>query len=55
MTFRRVTAWGLIAGLPYDRLPLMAPGLICDLYIYRQRYDDTEHGITRKKEKQCFD
>lgn len=29
----------------------MAPGLICDLYVYRLRYDDAEHGIRRIKEK----
>lgn len=27
----------------------MAPGMICDLYIYRMRYDDVQHGIRRKK------
>lgn len=26
----------------------MAPGLLCDLYILRRRYDDTQHGIRRK-------
>ncbi len=28
----------------------MPPGLICDLYVMRLRYDDEEHGIRRKKE-----
>jgi len=28
----------------------LKPGLICDLYVYRLRYDDMEHGIKRKKE-----
>lgn len=27
----------------------MPPGLICDLYVMRLRYDDAEHGIRRKK------
>ncbi len=31
------------------------PGLICDLYIYRQRYDDDQHKITRKKADQYYD
>jgi len=26
----------------------MAPGLVCDLFIYRMRYDDQLHGIRRK-------
>lgn len=29
----------------------MEPGLVCDLYVMRLRYDDMEHGIRRKKEK----
>ena len=28
----------------------MPPGMICDLYVMRQRYDDEQHGIRRKKE-----
>ena len=55
MTFRLLMSYGLIAGLPYDRLSLAAPGFVCDLYVYRQRYDDQQHGITRKKESRCFD
>ena len=27
----------------------MPPGMICDLFIYRMRYDDGQHGIRRKK------
>lgn len=33
----------------------MPPGMICDLFIYRQRYEDEQHGIRRKKESACFD
>lgn len=29
----------------------LSPGLICDLYIYRLRYDDAQHGIRREREK----
>lgn len=27
----------------------MPPGMICDLFIYRMRYDDAQHGIRRRK------
>ena len=27
----------------------MDAGAICDLYIYRMRYDDTQHGIRRER------
>lgn len=27
----------------------MNPGLLCDLYIYRTRYDDQQHGLKRRK------
>lgn len=29
----------------------MRPGLVLDLFVYRQQYDDTEHHIVRKKEQ----
>lgn len=47
-------SFGLIAGLTYERCLRSTPGLIEDLYVYRQRYDDQQHGITRKKET-CYD
>ena len=47
-------AFGLIAGLTYERCLCSTPGLIEDLYVYRQRYDDQQHGIKRKKET-CYD
>lgn len=47
-------SFGLIAGLPYERCLRTAPGMIEDLYVYRQRYDDQQHGIKRKKET-CYD
>lgn len=28
----------------------MCPGVVCDLFIYRMRYDDMEHGVKRKKD-----
>lgn len=47
-------SFGLIAGLNYERCLRSTPGLIEDLYVYRQRYDDQQHGIKRKKET-CYD
>lgn len=26
----------------------MAPGLVCDLFIMKMRYDDQQHGIRRE-------
>lgn len=43
--------YGLTAGLTFSEMRRMAPGLVCDLYVYRMRYDDQQHGIRRKKEK----
>lgn len=39
MTYRRVVSYGLIAGLPVERIHRMKPGEILDLYYYRQEYD----------------
>ena len=50
MTYRQLLAYALISGLRIGEARRMMPGLICDLYIYRMRYDDMEHGIKRKKE-----
>ena len=33
----------------------MAPGLICDLFILRRRYDDEQHGIRRTKDDHDID
>ena len=44
-------SYGLVAGLRLGDMGPLAPGLICDLYIYRLRYDDMEHGIRRQKEQ----
>lgn len=41
-------SYGLIAGLRYDEMQDMEPGKIIDLYIYRRRYDDQQHGVTRR-------
>lgn len=42
-----MVAYGLIAGLQYDKMSKMKPGLVLDLYIYRQRYDDEQHQLRR--------
>ena len=39
---------GLIAGLRYEEMQMMPPGLILDMYIYHRDYDDMEHGIRRE-------
>lgn len=46
--------YGLIAGLTYTEMHRMAPGLVCDLYVLRLRYDDMENGIKRAT-RQMFD
>ena len=43
-------SYGLIAGLQYDTMQRMTPGLILDLFVYRRTYDDMEHKISREKE-----
>ena len=55
MTARRVTAFGLIAGLSYTETRRTVPGAVMDLYIYRRRYDDEQHGIKRSARKRCED
>lgn len=49
LTYRRLIFMGLLSGLSFDEMGPMAPGLVCDLYTYRMRYDDEQHGIKRKK------
>ena len=42
-----VLEWGLIAGLSLPEVNRMRPGQVMDLYEYRRRYDDQQHGIIR--------
>lgn len=51
MTFRRLVSMGLIAGLDWQQMMPLTPGAVCDLYLYRMRYDDEQHGIVRKKQQ----
>lgn len=44
-----VLHFGLVAGLAYHEMGPLAPGLICDLFVMRQHYDDQQHGIKRQK------
>ena len=44
----------MIAGLRFDEMQMMMPGLILDLFIYRRNYDDMENGI-RREMQQIFD
>ena len=41
---------GLIAGLTLKETLDAQPGFVMDLYLLRRRYDDQQHGITRKSE-----
>ena len=43
--------YGLIAGLMYTEMGRLPPGLICDLYVMRLRYDDAQHGIKRRTQE----
>lgn len=49
-----MTAWGLIAGLQFEEMQMMAPGVILDMYVYRRNYDDMEHGV-RRRDEQAYD
>ena len=39
----------LIAGLSLEEIHRMKPGAVLDLFIYRRRYDDVMHWITREE------
>lgn len=39
----------MIAGLSFEEMLDMPPGLILDLFVYHRDYDDMEHGVTRTK------
>lgn len=45
----------MIAGASYTETRSMSPGLLCDLYIYRQHYDDQQHGLKRKQKGKALD
>lgn len=38
----------MIAGLRMEEIHRMRPGEVMDLFIYRRRYDDIQHGIVRE-------
>ena len=50
MTYRAVSAWGLIAGVTLQEQEALRPGFLLDLFVLRRAYDDEQHGITRKKD-----
>lgn len=50
MTFRAVTAWGMIAGVSLTEQRELNPGFLLDLYVLRRAYDDEQHGIKRGEE-----
>ena len=51
LTWRQAVAYGLIAGLRYDEMQNMKPGAVLDLFVYRRKYDDVLHRITREKDR----
>ena len=44
-----MVSYDLIAGIDLAYMKRMRPGMVLDLYIYRQQYDDEQHSIRRKK------
>ena len=42
-----VISFGLIAGVNFSEMGRLAPGFLCDLYVYRRKYDGALHGVTR--------
>ena len=48
LTWRRVSGWGLIAGISLAEQTDMLPGMVMDMYLTRRDYDDEQHGIRRK-------
>jgi len=45
-----VASYGLIAGMSVHDMRRSCPGYVLDMYVYRQRYDDEQHGIRRKRQ-----
>ena len=43
-----VVSCGLIAGLTVEEINRMKPGAVMDLFVYRRKYDDAQHGIMRE-------
>ena len=43
-----VVSWGLIAGLSMPEINRMRPGAVMDLFLYRRKYDDIQHGVVRE-------
>jgi len=44
-----VIHWGLVAGLSFEEMRNMPPGMIIDLFVWRRQYDDNQHGIRREE------
>jgi hypothetical protein len=41
-------SWGLIAGLQFNEINRMQPGMVMDLFVYRRDFEDEQHGISRE-------
>ncbi len=51
LTWRKVTGWGLVAGISLAEQEELTPGMVCDLFAVRMEYDDQQHGVRRKKKE----
>lgn len=49
MRARRVMSCGLIAGMTMTEIRRSAPGMVMDMFLWRQDYDLALHGMKRKK------
>jgi hypothetical protein len=43
----RLFSYGLIAGLTEEKIMMMNPGTIIDLYLWKREYDDEQHQLKR--------
>lgn len=45
----RIAGYGLIAGVPIADQRTCQPGMLVDWYLQRQKYDDEQHQLRRKR------
>lgn len=45
-----MASFGLIAGLGWRDMRPLLPGLVCDLFLLRRKYDDDQHDIQRQQD-----
>lgn len=47
--YRRIAGYGLIAGVSIADQRTCQPGMLVDWYLQRQKYDDEQHQLRRKR------